>query len=117
MPMTIEQIKAAAMHLSPEERADLADWLWLNAAPREEVEAAWDAEIARRIAEIDAGTVECIPAEEVFAKIDLKLRMAGVRNALAIRRRKTYLMKRSTATLFHDFKRRKDNGGIHRHSP
>lgn len=77
MSLTAEQIKAEAMKLSPEERADLADWLWISATPREEVKAAWDAEIARRIAEIDAGVVEFIPAEEVFAKIDEKLRKAG----------------------------------------
>lgn len=77
MSMTTEQIKAEAMKLSPEERADLADWLWISAAPREEVKAAWDAEIARRIAEIDAGTVELIPSEEVLVKIDEKLRKVG----------------------------------------
>lgn len=79
MSLTIDQLKAEAMKLSPEERADLADWLWISATPREEVKAAWDAEIARRVAEIDAGNVDCIPAEEVFARIDEKLRKAGVR--------------------------------------
>lgn len=77
MSLTIEQIKQEAMNLSPEERADLADWLWVSAMPREEVKAAWDAEIARRIAEIDAGTAKLIPSEEAFAAIDEKLRKAG----------------------------------------
>ena len=76
MSMTIEQFKAEAMKFSPEERADLADWLWISATPREEVKAAWDAEIARRIAAMDAGEVEFISAEEVMAKIDAKLRSA-----------------------------------------
>lgn len=76
MSLTVEQIKVEAMKLSPDERADLADWLWISATPREEVKAAWDTEIARRIAEIDAGTVEWIPAEEVFAEIDEILRKA-----------------------------------------
>mgnify|MGYP002336103227 CR=1 FL=1 len=78
MSLTAEQIKAEAMKLSPEERADLADWLWISVTPREEVKAAWDAEIARRIAEIDAGTVEFISSEEVLARLDEKLRKAGV---------------------------------------
>ncbi len=78
MSLTAEQIKAEAMKLSPEERADLADWLWISATPREEVKAAWDAEIARRIAEIDAGTAELIPSEEVLTRIDEVLRKAGV---------------------------------------
>ena len=77
MSLTIDQIKKEAMNLTPEERADLADWLWVSAMPREEVKAAWDAEIARRIAEIDAGTAKLIPSEEVFAAIDEKLRKAG----------------------------------------
>lgn len=77
MSLSAEQIKAEAMKLSPEERADLADWLWISATPREEVKAAWDTEIARRIAEIDAGTVELIPGEEVLARVNKKLRKAG----------------------------------------
>ena len=40
MSLTAEQIKAAAMKLPPEERADLADWLWVSVIPREEVKAA-----------------------------------------------------------------------------
>ncbi len=77
MSLTIEQIKSEAMNLTPEERADLADWLWVSANPRSEVEAAWDAEIARRISEIDAGTATLIPAEDVMAAIEEKLRNAG----------------------------------------
>lgn len=76
MPLTIEQLKAEAMHLSPEERADLADWLWISATPRAEAEAAWDAEIASRIVEIDAGTAELIPSEMVMTEIEAKLRAA-----------------------------------------
>jgi putative addiction module component (TIGR02574 family) len=34
-----------------------------------EIEAAWDKEIARRVAEVNAGTVELIPWEKVRAKI------------------------------------------------
>lgn len=77
MSLTIDQLKAEAMKLSPEERADLADWLWVSAMPRAEVEAAWEAEIARRVAEIEAGTAKLIPAEEVMAEIEEKLRKAG----------------------------------------
>jgi putative addiction module component (TIGR02574 family) len=77
MATTFEEAKALAMQLTPEQRADLADLLWVSAIPREEVQAAWDTEIARRIAEIDAGTVELIPGEEVFARIERKLRKAG----------------------------------------
>jgi hypothetical protein len=34
-----------------------------------EAERAWDEEIRRRLAELDAGTAELIPAEEVFAEL------------------------------------------------
>ena len=78
MSMTIEQFKAEAMKFSPEERADLADWLWISATPREDVKAAWDAEMARRIAAMDAGETKFVSSEEVMAKMDAKLR--GLKN-------------------------------------
>lgn len=37
-------------------------------------DAAWLEEAQRRSREIDAGTVECIPADEVFAKVDALLK-------------------------------------------
>jgi len=40
----------------------------------EEVAAAWDAEIERRIAQIDSGEVETIPFEQVMAGLRAKLR-------------------------------------------
>ena len=35
----------------------------------EEIEAAWSKEIERRLAEIDVGTVELIPWEEIRAEL------------------------------------------------
>lgn len=40
----------------------------LQKFPIAEVEAAWEAEIDRRLAEYDCGEVQAIDAEEVFAK-------------------------------------------------
>ena len=34
------------------------------------VDAAWAAEVQRRSREIDEGAVQCIPADDVFRKID-----------------------------------------------
>ncbi|MEW5930908.1 MAG: addiction module protein [Gemmatimonadota bacterium] len=34
-----------------------------------EVERAWEEEIRRRLAELDAGTAELIPADRVFAEL------------------------------------------------
>jgi putative addiction module component (TIGR02574 family) len=37
------------------------------------VEAAWDGEIKRRLDEIDAGTVQMLPLEDVLARMDARL--------------------------------------------
>ncbi len=42
----------------------------LDGPADEGVEAAWLEEIGRRSGEIDSGAVKCIPAKEVFARID-----------------------------------------------
>ena len=56
--------------LSPEERSRLIDLLLesLHEPPITEVEAAWEVEIERRLAEYDRGEVKSIDAEEVFGK-------------------------------------------------
>lgn len=72
MPTPIETIEAEAMKLSPGERADLAERLWHSVHSAEEVEAAWDEEIARRVQQIDAGEVECIPWDTVIARLRTK---------------------------------------------
>lgn len=72
MPTPLDQIEAQAMKLSPEERADLAEKLWHSVHCADEVEAAWDEEIARRIREIDAGKVECVPWDSVMAELRAK---------------------------------------------
>ena len=69
MPTPFEIVEAEAMKLTPSERGDLADKLWLSVHSKEEVDAAWEAEIARRIADLDAGRTEGIPAEQVFAEV------------------------------------------------
>ena len=68
MPNSLQSVEAAALELSQEERAQLAQSL-LASLPRDpEVEAAWDEEIKRRVAELEAGLIETIPAEDVFAE-------------------------------------------------
>lgn len=72
--MTIEQVEASALELSRDERARLAQRLLESldddvAEEPDAVEAAWADEIARRVAELEAGTAELIPAEQVFAEI------------------------------------------------
>jgi putative addiction module component (TIGR02574 family) len=64
-----------AMALPEKERAGLACSLIdsLDATVEEGVEAAWDKEIGRRIAEIDSGKAKLIPWEEIRAELESKL--------------------------------------------
>jgi len=65
-----------ALALSVEDRVQLAQEL-LESVERDadpDVEAAWEVEIARRIAECERGEAKLIPAEEVFAEVRRLLR-------------------------------------------
>ena len=68
-----DQVEIAAMKLSPEARADLADKLWLSVHSTEEVDAAWEAEVARRLSQISAGEVQCVPWSDVMGDLRAKL--------------------------------------------
>ena len=61
-----------AMRLDPQERAILLRLLIeaLDADTEEGVEEAWRVEIDRRVAELDSGSVEAVPWEEVRARLD-----------------------------------------------
>jgi putative addiction module component (TIGR02574 family) len=66
----VEELSRKALSLAPEERVRLAEALLATVQDvDDEVEAAWDAEIKRRVADIDNGTAKFIPAEEVFAEV------------------------------------------------
>lgn len=67
MSTTLQSVEAAALKLTAEERAELVDRLIDTVIPTPPLHPAWEAEIERRIAELVAGTVKCIPAEKVFA--------------------------------------------------
>jgi putative addiction module component (TIGR02574 family) len=70
MPTLVEELSARAKTLSAEDRAHLAEELLesLDQESESEVEAAWDREIERRVAEVESGTVKLISAEEVHAE-------------------------------------------------
>jgi putative addiction module component (TIGR02574 family) len=72
MPTPTDIIAAEALKLSPRERAELADRLWASVYAQEEVDAAWETEIARRIRQIDAGEVACVPWEDAVAQLRAK---------------------------------------------
>ena len=70
------ELSERAKALPREDRARLAEELLasLEESPSAEVDAAWDAEIQRRIAEVEAGTAKLVPAEEVFSRVRQSLR-------------------------------------------
>ena len=76
--MTYEatELLKKALTLSVDERAELASSLLESLDGMEDpkaVEAAWDQEIARRIADLDSGKAQTIPWEEVRKSISSKL--------------------------------------------
>ena len=70
MSTLLTTLEQQALNLAPEERARLAEVLLesLRDAPLSDVEAAWEQEIARRVAEIESGSVPLIPIAEVLAQ-------------------------------------------------
>jgi putative addiction module component (TIGR02574 family) len=75
MAATLKEIEALALELPIKERSELAHRLIvsLDGEPEgtpEEIAKAWDEEIARRVADMDAGRTQWIPADQVFAEID-----------------------------------------------
>jgi putative addiction module component (TIGR02574 family) len=71
MPATLEALSHDALVLPAEQRLALARQLLesVDLEPQPGAEAAWEAEIARRIARWKAGESKPIPAGEVFARL------------------------------------------------
>ena len=70
MSQDYAEIEKSARLLTPEERARLAEALTesLREEMSSEIEAAWEAEIKRRVEAYERGEANLIPAEDVFAK-------------------------------------------------
>jgi putative addiction module component (TIGR02574 family) len=68
METQLEILEAQALKLTTSERAQLAEPLIASLDEDGEIEAAWAAEVERRIAEIEGGHVQMIPAEEAIAR-------------------------------------------------
>lgn len=74
--MKLKELENEALQLSDEERAELAQKLLLSLESLSVAEMAedWMAEAQRRARELDQGTVQPIPAEEVRRKARALLR-------------------------------------------
>ena len=75
MDSTVEELASQAISLNAEDRACLADLLLASLPDDSEADvvAAWDEEIRLRVAEVEDGTVELIPAEQVHAELRMLL--------------------------------------------
>ena len=72
---TLDRLRAAALMLSEAERAELAHALVtsLDAPADANAADAWDAEIARRLANVDAGTAILIDREEFRRRLQARV--------------------------------------------
>lgn len=76
MSKAVDDVLARALSLDPQARAELAAELLasLEGPPDADAEAAWEAEIRRRVSAIEAGTVKLEPWEALKARIEKALR-------------------------------------------
>lgn len=68
MPNSLELLEAQALKLSPQDRAQLADRLISSLSDDPSVEESWAKEVERRVADIESGRSELIPASESIAR-------------------------------------------------
>jgi hypothetical protein len=74
--MTVDELMREALMLNATDRASMAHELLssLESLSEAEVEQLWVEEALRRSAEIDAGLVETIPADQVIAEARARLK-------------------------------------------
>jgi len=75
---TLEKVRSEALGLTEAERADLAHSLVvsLDGPADKNAEAAWEAEILRRLAEIESGTAELIDRDELRRRMKARMSRA-----------------------------------------
>ena len=75
MPHSYEEVRQIAQELPEDQRIQLANSLWESVdveesdATEAEIDAEWDGEIVRRVAEIKAGTAVTYSLDEVAAEL------------------------------------------------
>jgi putative addiction module component (TIGR02574 family) len=68
-PEFARELASVAMQIPADERAELVDRLISSLTGGRTYDPVWEAEMNRRVDEIEAGTAKTIDAEEVFAKL------------------------------------------------
>ena len=81
MSAILKEIEEQALQLPPKERGELAHRLIVSLEGEPEdspdvIAQAWDEEIARRVADMDAGRTKWIPADEVMTRLRAKIAAA-----------------------------------------
>lgn len=74
MQSTLETIEAEVLRLPAAERSRLLDRLIASLDADQAIEQAWDAEAARRDAEIESGASVPVDGKEVLAKLRAQIR-------------------------------------------
>ena len=81
MAALLKEIEDQALSLTPKERGELIHRLIVSLEGElkdtpEAIAHAWDEEIARRVADMEAGRTQWIPADEVMARLRAKINAA-----------------------------------------
>ncbi len=81
MSAVFEELENQALQLSPPERSKLIHRLIVSLDGEltdtpEAIAKVWDEEIARRVADMDAGRTQWIPADEVIVRLREKINTA-----------------------------------------
>jgi len=76
MSQQLDQVSLAAMSLTPDERAELAERIWESVTADEQaaIEQAWCEEVDGRITTADERGTPGIPAEQVLSEVEADLR-------------------------------------------
>lgn len=74
MTRQFEKIRDAALELPIEERSLLREQLWdsMRTAKERDIDAAWMAEVERRVKSIEDGTAELLDGEQVLRELRAK---------------------------------------------
>lgn len=86
MAANLREIEAQALQLTPRERSELAHRLIVSLdGPADDtpeaIAQAWDEEIARRVADMDAGRTQWIPADDAMRRIRERIAAAKFAHA------------------------------------
>jgi putative addiction module component (TIGR02574 family) len=69
MPTSVQTVAEEALKLSAEDREALVERLIASLEPSEPLHPAWREEIAKRVADMEAGRSRFVPADEAMARL------------------------------------------------